>query len=103
MCCSRDPLASPLYVNLAGSPPIRIHVGADEVLLDDSVRFVEQAIIAGVDPQLDIWEGMLHVFPISVGHLQAAARALDAVGAFLAQQLDRQTRAPLNSITSLRT
>jgi epsilon-lactone hydrolase len=29
----RDPMASPLYSSLAGSPPIRVHVGNDEVLL----------------------------------------------------------------------
>ncbi|HEX2673170.1 MAG TPA: alpha/beta hydrolase fold domain-containing protein [Polyangiaceae bacterium] len=85
----RDPLASPLYAELAGLPPIRIHVGDDEVLLDDSLRFVERALAAGVDVRLDIWEGMLHVFPISVGRLRAAAQALDAVGAFLAQRLER--------------
>ncbi|HET7544949.1 MAG TPA: alpha/beta hydrolase fold domain-containing protein [Polyangiaceae bacterium] len=84
----RDPLASPLYGNLAELPPIRIHVGDDEVLLDDSVRFVERASRAGVDAQLHVWQGMLHVFPISVGRLRAAALALDAVGQFLAQRLE---------------
>ena len=44
-----DPFASPLYANLTGLPPIRVHVGDDEMLLDDSVRFVERAIAAGVD------------------------------------------------------
>ncbi len=33
-----DPAASPLRADLAGLPPIRVHVGDDEVLLDDSVR-----------------------------------------------------------------
>jgi len=84
----RDPLASPLYAELAGLPPIHIHVGDDEVLLDDAVRFVERAVDAGVDARLDIWQGMLHVFAISVGRLNAATRALDAVGAFLARHLE---------------
>ena len=34
----RNPLASPLYGDLGGLPPIRVHVGDDEVLLDDSRR-----------------------------------------------------------------
>ena len=55
-----DPLASPLFANLKGLAPIRVHVGNDEVLLDDSIRFVERAIAAGVDARLDIWEGMDH-------------------------------------------
>src|SRR5712675_329327 len=44
-----DPLASPLYRALSGLPPVRVHVGDDEVLLDDSRRYVERAVAAGVD------------------------------------------------------
>ena len=42
-----DPLASPLQGRLFGLPPIRIHVGDDEVLLDDSRRYVERALAEG--------------------------------------------------------
>ena len=52
-----DPLASPMYGELAGLPPIRVHVGDDEVLLDDSLRYVERAVAAGVDARVDVWEG----------------------------------------------
>jgi epsilon-lactone hydrolase len=37
----KNPLASPLYANLSGLPPIRVHVEDDEALLDDSRRYVE--------------------------------------------------------------
>ncbi len=83
----KDPLASPLYGNLSGLPPIRIHVGDDEVLLDDSRRYFERAVAAGVDARLDVWEGMPHGFVGSVGKLAAADEALEAAGEFLAQQL----------------
>jgi epsilon-lactone hydrolase len=49
-----DPLASPLYADLKGLVPIRLHVGDDEVLLDDSVRFIAQAVTAEVDARLDV-------------------------------------------------
>jgi len=42
---------------------------------------------AGVDALLDVWMGMPHGFPASIGKLKAAARALDAVGAFLTERL----------------
>jgi monoterpene epsilon-lactone hydrolase len=84
---SKLPLASPLYAQLSGLPPIRIHVGDDEVLLDDSVRYVEQAIGANVDAGLDVWLGMPHGFQGSVGKLRAAAKSLDAIGAFLGERL----------------
>src|SRR5438552_1164232 len=35
---ARTPLASPLYADLAGLPPVLIQVGTAEVLLDDAVR-----------------------------------------------------------------
>lgn len=83
----KDPLASPLYAELSGLPPVRIHVGDDEVLLDDSRRFVERAVAAGVDAQLDIWMGMQHGFAGIVGRLKASEHTLDAVGKFLSDRL----------------
>ena len=81
-----NPLASPLHADLAGLPPILVHVGDDEVLLDDSVRFVERARAAGVDAKLDVWEGMVHVFLGSVGLLSASMQALQQIGSFLSQR-----------------
>jgi monoterpene epsilon-lactone hydrolase len=84
---AKQPLASPLFGRYSGMPVIRIHVGDDEVLLDDSLRYVERAVAAGVDARADVWIGMPHGFPANVGRLKAAAQALDAVGAFLSQSL----------------
>jgi len=79
----RDPQASPLYGDLAGLPPVRLHVGEDEVLLDDSRRYAERVVAAGGVAELHIWEGMTHVFPSSVGTLAASEMALENLGAFL--------------------
>ena len=84
---ARHPLASPLHDRLYGMPSTRIHVGDDEVLLDDSLRYVKRAVAAGVDARADVWMGMPHGFPGSIGRLKAAAQALDAIGAFLAERL----------------
>ena len=85
----KTPLASPLCADLTGLPPIRVHVGDDEVLLDDSRRYVERAVAAGVDARLDIWMGMPHGFVTNVGGFIAATQALKASGAFLAERLRR--------------
>jgi acetyl esterase/lipase len=84
----KNPLASPLYGDLAGLPPVRVHVGDDEVLLDDSRRYVERAVAAGVDAKLDLWMGMPHGFVSSVGNLHAANQALGAIGTFLNDLLE---------------
>lgn len=55
----------------------------DFLVRDDSVRIVDWALAAGVDAQLDIWEGMVHGFPGSIGQLSAAKHALKRIGAFL--------------------
>ena len=86
------PLASPLHGRLTGMPAIRIDVGDDEVLLDDSLRYVERAVAAGVDARADVWIGMPHGFPAHIGRLKAAAQALDAIGAFLAGRFKAHAR-----------
>jgi monoterpene epsilon-lactone hydrolase len=85
---SKSPKASPLYGDLAGLPPVRVHVGEDEVLLDDSLRFVARAVDAGVDAMVDVWQGMPHGFVSGVGTFAAASLALAAVGEFLAGRLE---------------
>jgi monoterpene epsilon-lactone hydrolase len=82
-----DPLASPLYDDPKDLPPIRVHVGEDEVLLDDSLRWVERAVAAGIDAKVDVWEGMAHGFLSSVGNMAASNAALDAIGIFLTERL----------------
>src|SRR5258708_2295426 len=88
----KHPMASPLYASLSALPPVRIHVGDDEVLLDDSRRYVERAVDAGLDARLDIWLGMAHGFAGSIGNLKAATLALDPTGIFLRER----PRAPIS-------
>ena len=76
------PLASPLYGDLAGFPPLHIQVSDSEVLRDDSLRLAERLDQAGVEVQLDIWRGQPHVWPIFYPLLPEAARSLDAMAAF---------------------
>ncbi len=78
-----DPFASPLYADLHRLAPLRIHVGDDEVLLDDSIRLVERAVAAGVDARLDVWQGMVHGYLGSIGRLAASAKTLQIIAKFL--------------------
>ncbi len=77
------PTASPLYGDLTGLPPLLIHVGTDELLLDDSRRFAELARQAGVEVQLDIWEGMFHVWHLAAGIVPEATQAIGEIADFL--------------------
>ncbi len=79
----REPLISPLYADLHSLPPLLIHVGDHEVLLDDSVRFGERARLAGVEAQVVVWPEMFHVFQIFVPFLPEARRAVREIGLFI--------------------
>ncbi len=81
-----DPLISPLYASLEGLPPLLIHVGEDEILLDDATRFTEIAKKAGVDVTLRIWDGMYHVFPL-VPFLPETRQAMAQIGEFVSKNL----------------
>ena len=80
---ARDPLASPLFADLAGLPPTLIQVGTHEILYDDAVSFAERAGGAGVVVELEIGHELIHVwqiFPITPEAMTATAR----IGRFLA-------------------
>jgi monoterpene epsilon-lactone hydrolase len=84
---ARDPLASPLYGDVAGIPPVQLQVGTEEILFDDTLRYVERANSGGVDATAHLCEGMPHIFPLSVGTFEAATNALEVSAAFLRQHL----------------
>lgn len=77
----RDPRASPLYGPTLETPPIQVHVGTAEILLDDSLRLASNGRI-----EVHVWEGMLHVFPSSIGLFEDARMAHDLIAAFLRAQ-----------------
>jgi monoterpene epsilon-lactone hydrolase len=83
----RHPLASPLYADLRGLPPLLVHVGRDECLLDDSTRLAERARAAGVDVSLVVWDDMWHVFHSFAAEVPEARRAIEEIGAFAARML----------------
>ena len=79
----RHPYASPLYADLQGLPPILIHVGDAEVILDDSTRFAAKARAAGVDVTLEVWDQMPHVWHAFVGLLPESGQAIERIGGWL--------------------
>lgn len=81
----RSPLASPLYADLRGLPPLLIHVGADETLLDDSRRLAERAQRAGVKVELKIWPAVPHVWQLFQRWIPEGRTSLHEAGMFLAR------------------
>ena len=82
----KNPLAAPLHANLSGLPPLLIHVGDAETLLDDSIRITERARKAGVDVTLKIWDEMPHVWHLFAPILPEGQQAIEEIGAFFKER-----------------
>ena len=80
---SKNPLASPLYAELCGLPPLLVQVGADELLRDDSTRVVERALAAGVSAEVRLWPGAPHGWQMATLFMPEARAAQREAAAFL--------------------
>lgn len=83
----QDPLVSPVFGDLSGLPPLLVQVGSKEVLLDDARMMAQKAAQAGVQTQLEVWEGMQHVWHYSAAFIKDGQRAIERVGEFFRQQV----------------
>jgi len=80
---------SPLYADsLAGLPPLLFIVGGDECLEDDTLDFAQFAVNEGLDVQLIVGEGQLHVYPMFHEFLPEARDAILAIKAFVDKHAD---------------
>lgn len=85
----RSPDISPLFGDFRGLPPLSIHVGTTEILLDDSRRLAERACLHGVAAEVETWHRMPHVFPMFADFLPEGRQALDDIGGFIDTRLPR--------------
>jgi epsilon-lactone hydrolase len=83
----RNPLAAPLYADLHRLPPLLIHVGEAETLLDDSTRIADRARAQGVEVELKKWTDMPHVFPLFLPTIPESIQSIVEIGAFIATHL----------------
>jgi len=77
------PLASPVFADLEGLPPLLIQVGTEEALYDDAITLSRVAHEAGVDATLEVWEGMMHVWHLMAKLIPEGKQAIQAIGAFV--------------------
>lgn len=82
----RQPLASPLFADLHGLPPLLIQAGDRETVLDDARVLAEKAAAAGVKTRFEVFDDMIHVFQM-YPDIPEAHRAVGLVGAFVQHHL----------------
>ncbi len=82
---AETPLASPLYADYAGLPPLLLQVGDHEVLLSDTTRVAERAREAGVEVSEEIWDEMFHVWHAFAPMLPEGQQAIERIGEWVRQ------------------
>lgn len=76
-----SPLASPIFADQTGWPPILIHTSENDIHFDDAIRLAENGQKHGCDVRLNYWDSPRH-------HLErlsskAAAQSFGQVNAFI--------------------
>ncbi|MCH8187292.1 MAG: alpha/beta hydrolase [Proteobacteria bacterium] len=79
----RLPLASPIFADLKGLPPLLIQVGTAEVLFDEAINFDRAARAAGVETTLEVWDDMIRVWQLFYPLLSEGRRAIARIGEHL--------------------
>ncbi len=85
----RAPLASPIYADLKGLPPLLIQVGTSEFLLDDSYRLEKAAKAAGVAVTFEEWPDMIHNWQLYSHTITDGRNANARIGQFIQGHLGR--------------
>ncbi len=83
----RDVRASPVYGDMHGLPPMLLHVGADEIIRDDSVRAAAAAHRDGSRAEVVLWPVVPHAWQLYGTLLREARESLAELGAFITQHI----------------
>lgn len=80
-----NPLASPVFGDFTGAPPVLIQMSAREILEDDAHRVAARLTACGVDVSLQTWDNTPHAWHLFHGLVPEADEALEKIREFLAQ------------------
>lgn len=83
----KTPLASPVFADLKGLPPLLIQVGTEEALYDDALALKARAEAAGVEVSFESWGGMIHVWHAFHPILSEGRDAIARIGAYLKSRI----------------
>lgn len=80
---ARNPLASPVFADFDGFPPVLFHVGSPEILIDDSRRIHEKILQAGGASELEIYDGVFHCWQMGARLIPEADRSIRRAAEFI--------------------
>jgi acetyl esterase/lipase len=80
-----DPLASPLFADLAGLPPVLLLASCHEALLGDSTAFGARAAAAGVSIEAHLIPDVPHAWPAIDPGIPESPAAIGAIARFMTE------------------
>jgi monoterpene epsilon-lactone hydrolase len=83
----KDPLLSPVYGDMHGFPPAILTTGTRDLLLSNTVRVHRNLLRAGVEAQLEVFEGQSHAQYQFDDQLPETREAFEEIGTFFGKHL----------------
>ncbi|WP_460143187.1 alpha/beta hydrolase [Pseudomonas sp. S3_B08] len=84
---ANHPLASPVFADVTGLPPILVQIGENELMLSDAMRLANHLADNRVRVNLEVWPGMFHAWHFYAGMLAEGQQALESSVRFIEAEL----------------
>jgi acetyl esterase/lipase len=82
------PLASPVFADVTGLPPILVQIGENELMLSDAIRLASHLAENRVRVNLEVWPGMPHAWHFFHTFLPEAGQALRTSARFISDTVN---------------
>lgn len=89
---ANHPLASPVFADVTGLPPILVQIGENELMLSDAMRLANHLAENRVRVNLEVWPGMFHAWHFYAGMLAEGQQALESSVRFIEAGLTEANR-----------
>ncbi|WP_454878101.1 alpha/beta hydrolase [Serratia inhibens] len=81
------PMASPVFADVTGLPPVLVQIGENELMLSDAMRLATHLGDNRVRVNLEVWPGMFHAWHFFSTLQPEAVQALESSVVFMKQAL----------------
>jgi acetyl esterase/lipase len=81
------PMASPVFADVTGLPPVLVQIGENELMLTDAMRLATHLGDNRVRVNLEVWPGMFHAWHFFSTLQPEAVQALESSVAFIEKAL----------------
>ncbi|WP_300629310.1 alpha/beta hydrolase [Pseudomonas sp.] len=86
------PLASPVFADVTGLPPILVQIGENELMLSDAMRLATHLADNRVRVNLEVWPAMFHAWHFYAAILPQGRQALESSVRFIEHGLAEANR-----------